>query len=258
MGAGDGQYSPSWIWTAPSALALPSEGSDAEQREVSETARHEWMTCRARADCWVEERELLQEEMRRVIVYLEWKSRWWSEKIGSRVDSSASDIQRGADAYARKQAHINRDIAIQFASQWLPYLQARGLDTKWATLFPRASKVLSSQAKLPKWFPKPSQDTPREPPPMGPSPGSTERLGTTQQRPDARSTPSEAASCKGEEQSNDHHEGPGSKHYDEDDDYNSEDSDDEDYHEEDNNNNNSDDRVGSNDLGFEYDDDYMA
>ena len=30
LGVGDGRYAPSWIWTTPSATALPGEGSDAE------------------------------------------------------------------------------------------------------------------------------------------------------------------------------------------------------------------------------------
>ena len=59
-------------------MALPGEGSIAEQQEINETTRHEWMTCRARADRWKEEEELLQEEMRRVVVYLDWESRSWS------------------------------------------------------------------------------------------------------------------------------------------------------------------------------------
>ena len=175
MGIGDGQYTPSWIWTTPSAAALPGEGSEAEQREVNETARHEWMTCRARADRWVEEKELVQEEMRRVIVFLEWKSRSWSEKVGSRMDSCTPDIQRGADAYARKQAHIHREIAIVFAGQWLPYLRTCDLDTGWATKFPWASQILSCEkeptkssltpfrAAPPK--PLPTASTPLEPPP---------------------------------------------------------------------------------------------
>ena len=70
-GVGDGRHAPSWIWTVPSAASLPSKGSATEKREMNETARFEWMTCRARADRWKEEEELLQEEMRRVLVYLE-------------------------------------------------------------------------------------------------------------------------------------------------------------------------------------------
>ena len=165
MGTGDGQYTPSWIWTTPSAAALPGEGSEAERREVNETARHEWMTCRARADRWVEEKKLVQEEMRRVIVYLEWKSDSWSQKVGSRMDSCTPDIQRGVDAYARKQAHIHREIAIAFAGQWLPYLEGCDLDTDWATTFPWASQILADKTTPLKSPPKPSQATPPEPPP---------------------------------------------------------------------------------------------
>ena len=110
----DGRYAPSWIWVSPLATTLPGEGSTAEQQEVNETVRHEWMTCRARADRWIEEEELLQEEMRRVVVFLEWKSRAWSEKVGVREGSCTPDIQRGVDAYARKQANIYREIATSF------------------------------------------------------------------------------------------------------------------------------------------------
>ena len=44
-GPGDGQYTPSWIWTVSTAGSLPGKGSEAEKREVDETVRHEWMTC---------------------------------------------------------------------------------------------------------------------------------------------------------------------------------------------------------------------
>jgi hypothetical protein len=206
-GTGDGRYVPSWIWASPSAMTLPSEGSVAEQQEVNETARHEWMTCRARADRWMEEEELLQEEMRRVIVYLEWKSRTWSEKVGARAGSCSPDIQHGVDAYARKQASIHHDIAMSFAGQWLPYLDAYGFDTKWATEFPWASQILSRKTKLPKRFAVTPEDPPRvlsttedpprvlsttEDPPRvlsttDSSPG-TEGLGRGQKDPDVRET----------------------------------------------------------------------
>ena len=62
-GTGDGRYSPSWIWAGPSSMTFPGEGTAAKQQEVNETAHHEWMTCRARADRWMEEEEMLQEEM---------------------------------------------------------------------------------------------------------------------------------------------------------------------------------------------------
>ena len=185
-GPGDGRYTPSWIWTSPLAMALPGEGSDTEQREVNKTARYEWMTCRARADRWIEEEELLQEEMRRVIVYLEWKSHTWSEKVRIRMGSCTPDIQRGVDAYARKQSNIHREITTLFASQWLPYLDARGLDTTWATKFPWFS--LARKAKLPKKFSVPPTSTPH-PVPAKDSPPGTEGLGTGQEHPATSTSP---------------------------------------------------------------------
>ena len=199
IGTGDGRYTPSWIWTTPSSMTLPSEGSITEQQEVSETARHEWMTCRARADRWVEEVELLQEEMRRVVIYLEWKASAWTEKVGIRAGSCAPDIQHGVDAYARKQANVHHEIAVSFASQWLPYLHTCGLETGWAAVFPWAFEILSHKAKLPKWFPANSQDTSHVPLPTGPSAGSTGGLGTAQEYPGGQKTQKESDSYNGDE-----------------------------------------------------------
>lgn len=253
-GTGDGRYTPSWIWTTPSAT-IPGEGPDAEQREVSNTIRHEWMSCRARADRWVEEKELVQEEMRRVVAYLEWKSRLWSGKVGSRAGSCTPDVQRGADAYARKQAHIHRQIAISFAGQWLPYLDACRLSTEWAAVFPWGSQVLSCKTKPPKWFPKTSGGT------LNSSPSTAEPLGTTQQSPITDASRSEDSNYAGVDK---HHERYIDNSEDRDNEdcdeggdgegYDSDDCDDSDCLEEDDD----DDSTSTNDFGFEYDDDYMS
>ena len=206
-GVGDGRYAPSWIWTTPSATPLPREGSAAEQREVNETARYEWMTCRARADRWKEEEELLQEEMRRVIVYLDWKSRMWSEKVGIRMGSCPPGIQRGVDAYACKQAHLHREIAISFSSQWLPYLKSCGYETKWSENLPWVSQALSRSVKLPRWFPSTPADTPRAPLATDtPSASSTQRPGMTSDVPDPRTAQSGEGSNEGREHGGYHNE----------------------------------------------------
>ena len=197
-GPGDGRYVPSWIWTSPSAMVLPSEGSAAERRELDETARHEWMTCRARADRWMEEEDLLQEEMRRVIVYLDWKSRTWSEKIGIRAGSCTPDVQHGVDAYARKQANIHREVAMSCARQWLPYLDACGFDTKWAEAFPWISP--SRKAKLPKRFSVIPASTSPTLPATDSSPG-TEGPGNGQKIPGISEKPSEDGNREGESES---------------------------------------------------------
>ena len=256
-GTGDGRYAPSWIWGTPLTMALVGEGSITEQQEVNETARHEWMTCRARADRWMEEEELLQEEMRRVIVYLEWKSRTWSEKVGIRAGSCTLDIQHGIDAYARKQASIHREIAMSFASQWLPYLKTCGFDVKWATELPWASQILSCETKLPKRFAVAVApgDTPRVLLTTDPFPGTEE--------PDAHEIRSEDSGSKGEggcdELSSDKGIGFGEQEWGSneglDSDDESEGSDDEGYDE---GEGLDDGAETDDDLGFEYDDEYMA
>ena len=204
-GTGDGRYAPSWIWLSPSAPALPGEGSVVEQREIDETARHEWTTCRARADRWMEEEELLQEEMRRVIIYLEWKSRTWSEKVGVRASSCTPDIQHGIDAYARKQADIHHGVAVSFANQWLPYLKAHSFNTKWATGLPWASKILSREVKLPKKFQVIPKDDLPKPPTTDPLP-SIKELEAGRKDPGTRETRGEDGGSK-----EDRHEDGGSK-----------------------------------------------
>ena len=136
QGVGDGRFETSWIWRG-------SVGSDAaDGTEVHESIRHEWMLCRARADRWSEESDLLQEEMRRVIAFLEWKSSSWGERAGSRLGSVTADIQHGIDAYARKQANTYHELAVSLANQWLPCLLERKLDTAWAEIYPWAAAIL--------------------------------------------------------------------------------------------------------------------
>ena len=269
IGPGDGRYAPSWIWITPSGMALPGEGTAAERQEVNETARHEWMTCRARADRWIEEVELLQEEMRRVLFYLEWKSTTWLQKVGIRTGSCAPDVQRGIDAYARRQAAIHRDIAISFASQWLPYLKATGCQTPWAADLPWISEALSRETKLPKWFTAVSTDTLYTPTTAGSSlVGSAEGLGTVQEALNTDGARSEnnahsngASNASGgsddEDEDSDEYRGydrPG---------YNDEGYDDEDYDDEGCDDGDREDEGGNenaetDEFGFEYDDDYMS
>ena len=142
QGVGDGYYTMSWIWGG-------SFGSEADGEDVSETVRHEWMTCRARADRWREELDLLQEEMRRVIAFLEWKSSSWAGRVGSRSGSVTVDIQHGIDSYARKQASIYRGLAVSLARQWIPHLITLELDISWTKSYSWAAEIVSLAAGKP-------------------------------------------------------------------------------------------------------------
>jgi hypothetical protein len=149
QGVGDGRYAMSWIWRG--SLGGGSQGeTEPSEQEVNETVRHEWMTCRARADRWKEEAELLQEEMRRIIAFLEWKSTWWGEKVGSRLGSVTADVQHGVDSYARKQANVYHRLAASLAGQWIPHLLASQLDISWAKTYSWASEITSPVAKDPR------------------------------------------------------------------------------------------------------------
>ena len=263
IGTGDGRYTPSWIWTS-SATTLPGEGTVAEQQEINETARHEWMTCRARADRWIEEVELLKEEMRRVLFYLEWKSTSWLQKVGIRTGSCTVDIQRGIDAYARRQAAIYRDLAISFASRWLPYLKASDCETPWAADLPWVSEALSLETKLPKWFPTVSADTPHSPPTAGSSQvGSVEGPEPMQQPLNADGAQSEGithpngagnTSRDGDDEEEESDEYRGYDHPD----YNNEGCGEEEEGCNDNGDGRDDGAETDNELGFEYDDEYMS
>ena len=257
---GDGRYAPSWIWASLSAATLPGEDSIAEQQEVRKTIRHEWMTCRARTDRWMEEEELLQEEMHRVIVYLEWRAHTWSEKVGVRAGSCTPNIQHSVDAYARKQASIHHEIAMSFARQWLPYLNACGLNTEWTAELPWASEVPSHETKLPKRFSVIPADAPHALPTTNSSAG-TEGLGMRRQHQDAHETRSEDGS-EGEDQcderSDDNNKGFSGGEWGSDEEQVS-DVESEGHGDEDDDGEGFDDGAETNDeLGFEYDDEYMT
>lgn len=147
QGVGDGRYAMSWIWMG--ALGGEDQDGTGPSEEVNETVRYEWMTSRARADRWREESDLLQEEMRRVIAFLEWKSSSWSSRVGSRGASVAADIVHGADCYARKQANIYHELALSLANQWLPHLLALGLDVAWTRTYPWTAEIVPLTAEHP-------------------------------------------------------------------------------------------------------------
>ncbi|KAG1800908.1 uncharacterized protein HD556DRAFT_1430245 [Suillus plorans] len=65
----------SWIWVAHQA-----DNSCTENDKVQDCIHIEWCKARARAARWSEEVDLLLEEMRRVLVYLEWEIEAWRSR----------------------------------------------------------------------------------------------------------------------------------------------------------------------------------
>jgi hypothetical protein len=78
----------------------------------------EWARAHARKLRWEEEVLLLREEMRRVLRYLAWQSRWWRERVGVRADDVPREVTAGIDAYALKQADLHDRLAAFFRRKW--------------------------------------------------------------------------------------------------------------------------------------------
>ena len=152
-GLGDGSYAPSWIWLAnPQIRDLSSTmdvDEDAADEDVNEVMRVEWSTSLARTERWGEEVKLLQEEMRRVVAFLEWKSLDWSTREGTRAASVTPDIQSGLNAYARKQTAVYRNLALSFTILWRPVFVSHNLDYSWAAAFLKRHNVVSTDSSPP-------------------------------------------------------------------------------------------------------------
>jgi hypothetical protein len=81
----------------------------------------EWSKAYARQARWKEEVMLLKEEMRRVLVYLKWKSEDWSRKGDDNLTASLATcpfLLEGLHAYAYRQAGVFRDIHNHFLGIW--------------------------------------------------------------------------------------------------------------------------------------------
>ena len=136
-GVGDGSYELSWIWLSNPRThgAGRSEdcGDGASQEEVNDVMRVHWTTSYARTKRWAEEVDLLHEEMRRVVTFLQWKAEDWIAKVDVRSATAPPSIRSGLQAYARKQAAIHHDLAVSFSKLWCPVLISSGLDHSWVT-----------------------------------------------------------------------------------------------------------------------------
>ncbi|KAJ7018026.1 hypothetical protein C8F04DRAFT_978149 [Mycena alexandri] len=101
----------SWIWTS-------GEGPEKDAKGLHEAVRVEWSKARARRDRWVEEVQLLREEMRRVMRFLQWQAAWWEGQREARGKEIQPELAAGVKAYAARQAALHRGIARRFRAGW--------------------------------------------------------------------------------------------------------------------------------------------
>jgi hypothetical protein len=85
-----------------------------------------WLKCRARAQRWKEEVELLLKEMERSLLFCKWKENKWLEILG-KCDhlSQRAYVLEGAIAYATEQAYVERQRHNKWKDGWAK-LQAKG------------------------------------------------------------------------------------------------------------------------------------
>ena len=133
-------YEPSWIWLIPRASV-----AEMEENEFNENMQVEWVKARARMMRWKEEVLIIQEEMRRVLSYQQWKAVWWKERISIHSDPA---ITSGISGYAHKQAAICLQMAEQCAVYWLPHLKEKGIVPSWASDFDHLLEVPGEQGAV--------------------------------------------------------------------------------------------------------------
>lgn len=125
-----GKYVMSWIW-----LLRKADKSNVSETEFNECMRVEWTKTRARMMRWQEEYLILQEEMRRVIAWFEWRASWWERQATRRVNAQPG-ILGGISAYAYKQADLLYRMARRCADDWLPFLASKDIVPDWAARYP--------------------------------------------------------------------------------------------------------------------------
>ncbi|KAG1719439.1 uncharacterized protein EDB91DRAFT_1240601 [Suillus paluster] len=108
----------SWIWLTHGISSDDSEG-------LQDSLRVEWCKARARRNRWLEEVQLLLEEMRRILAFLTWQGDYW-ESCATLPTVEQPEEKEGVIAYAHRQAHIRRALLAAFAEHWkrVPQLSA--------------------------------------------------------------------------------------------------------------------------------------
>jgi hypothetical protein len=134
------RYEPSWIWLVPCASI-----AEMDENEFNENMKVEWVKARARMMRWKEELLIVQEEMRRVLTYHQWKAAWWRDRSFLHSDPA---IASGMSGYAQKQAAICINMAEQCAVYWLPHLK-NDSTVSWASDYDHLLEVQDEYASAP-------------------------------------------------------------------------------------------------------------
>ncbi|KAJ7898155.1 hypothetical protein B0H14DRAFT_3424516 [Mycena olivaceomarginata] len=101
-----------WIWKVDSTTGEDKDLIDNEALWI------EWARVRAKAMHYTEETDLLEEEMRRVLQFFQWRGDWWRARVGLRAAWQDQTLQEGHASYALKQAAYQDGMRAGFEKQW--------------------------------------------------------------------------------------------------------------------------------------------
>lgn len=160
-GAGPGQNSRvlSWIWEGAGRDPDVSTGLNEGAYPTPDlihwqpvtlisiiALRVQWAKARARSRRWHEEVNLLKEEMRRVLVFLEHKAAWWVERGRAECREVSPELAEGLLAYAEGQAQLRRDLASSFEAKWAILRRDNITDTELDELAPKARQEQDAES----------------------------------------------------------------------------------------------------------------
>ncbi|KAH9475462.1 hypothetical protein JR316_0012573 [Psilocybe cubensis] len=117
QGSGQTRRTLSWIWTVRTNAA-----DTTSKEEKDDLLRVEWARSRARVMRAKEEVSMLKEEMRRTLVFLDWKAVWWRERKNA-ISNASSDRLEAISAFAIVQADLQDSLAEHFRNLWRSPLQ---------------------------------------------------------------------------------------------------------------------------------------
>ena len=84
---------------------------------IQSDLRVEWLKCRARANRWKEEIQLVEEEMRRSLEFCRWLGQSWLERATSRTGMT-SHLQEGLLAFAAEMSDMEKHRQISWEGTW--------------------------------------------------------------------------------------------------------------------------------------------
>ena len=128
MGDSEGRHIVSWIWRTHGMCMEDDAASDEgkcftflcyEQIfTVLVALRIEWCRSQARASRWIEEVELLQEEMHCILAFLTWQGQWRETQCNRVEPDVPAEAADGLRAYAQHQAAVRHTLYCCFQFAW--------------------------------------------------------------------------------------------------------------------------------------------